>query len=355
MKTKISFSQPSIESEVICGANVFEDAIAKLMDSHHSRVFAIVDRNVYEYYSQSILRPLVDRAVVHIFPPGEEQKSYENAQRLLTWLLSEGADRMSLLIGVGGGVVTDISGYVAATFMRGIPSAAVATTLVGQVDAAIGGKTAVNLDQTKNIIGAFHFPSLVVCDSRFLASLDDEQIRDGLIEAYKIFAAYSRECWLEERARSTSYLSGKDLEKLVSRAASLKCEVVSKDPFERDLRRVLNFGHTAGHAIETESGCSHGKAVAAGIMVALELSVELAGLDRSQADEISALFTSMNSANPTSDLESGQLWSRIQRDKKKSGDQINFVLLKSCGEHIVKTVDYSQFQAAYDKARAGLR
>ncbi len=359
MKTKITFDNPATECAVVCGDSVFEEAITPHIEgnhpeSSHSQVFAIVDRNAYHHHSSGLLKSLSNRAEIHIFPPGEEHKHYENALKLMEWLLAAGADRNSLIIGIGGGVVTDIAGYVAATFMRGVSFLAVPTTLVGQVDAAIGGKTAVNLDQTKNIVGAFHFPSAVICDTRFLQTLEPKQIRDGLVEAYKILAAHDRVGWQEEAPHLPGYLSDRCLTPLIEKAAALKCAVVSQDPFEQNIRKVLNFGHTAGHAIEAETGCSHGHAVAIGILVALELSISLAGLAKGEAADLAAHFRQIYSELPKGDLTPEPLWSRIQRDKKKRGSEINFVLLKSCGEHIVKAVDYQLFSEAFEQAAASL-
>jgi len=354
MKTKISFTNPDTESDIICGDSVFEAAIAPHLAAGHPRIFAVIDRNAYQHHTE-ILKSLTDTATVHLFPAGEEHKSYDNAVRLMRWLLENRADRNSLLVGAGGGVVTDITGFVAATFMRGIPFVAVATTLVGQVDAAIGGKTAVNLDATKNIVGAFHFPRSVICDSRFLRTLEDQQIRDGLVEAYKILAAYDRNAWDAERENLSDYLAEKCLTPLVERVAALKCEVVNADPLEQDLRKVLNFGHTAGHAIEATTGVSHGHAIAIGLLIALELSTKITGLSSAEARQIGNCFRLLYRELPEAAPAAETLWERMQRDKKKSGDEINFVLLKRCGEHVVKAVDYPQFLEALASVRSQLK
>ncbi len=338
-----SINYPQSRTPIILGSELIrkhtDDPILKSGRS----VFIVIDANVMRLHAAGILKSFLGDRQLYLLPSGEKQKSLRSAAKLLKWLHDQHTDRKSLLIAIGGGVTTDLCGFVASTYMRGIDYISVPTTLVAQLDAAIGGKTAINLAGTKNIIGTFFPPRKIVCDSGFLSTLEPRQVRDGLVEAVKIFAARDRLAFQRHAARLPGYLSGDNLNKLIADAVRLKSEVVNRDPFEKDLRRVLNLGHTAGHAYEALTGHSHGKSVAFGMLVALDLSQRLVGLSRGDADSIRSATLSLYRSFAATGIGGRDLWERIQRDKKKSGSIVNFVLLKKCGEHVVKSVNYPQF------------
>jgi 3-dehydroquinate synthase len=309
-------------------------------------VHILIDANVARYHRVGVLAKLPASADRLVLPPGESNKSMRKAPQIIEWLHDGGADRKSLLIAVGGGVVTDLAGFAASTYMRGINYLSIPTTLVSQLDAAIGGKTAINLGGTKNIAGTFYPPQRIVCAPEVLTTLKPNLIRDGLVEAIKIFAARDRRLFAKHTAKLRGYLDGEDLQGLIADAVRLKVEIVNRDPFERDLRRVLNLGHTAGHAYEAITHHSHGKSVAFGMLVALELSLALASLKQSEFELVRSAVLDLYRRFSLDAISAESLWLRIQHDKKKSGKDINFVLLKRCGEHAVKSVNYRQFQFA---------
>ena len=257
------------------------------------------------------LHPLEGRDRVLTVPPGEEAKSLAVVERIWRELA---LDRDGMLIACGGGSTTDVAGFAAATYKRGVKWTAIPTTLTGMVDAAIGGKTGINTGEGKNLAGAFHFPQVVFIDSRFLATLPDAERRAGMAEVVKTGLLAGREVWkLEE-------------DDMIRACAAFKAGVVLSDPFEREGRRtILNLGHTFAHALETGSGytVSHGDAVALGLLAALRLS----GLDTGVVEEI--LRPEPVAADPDA------AWASLKRDKKGEGV---FVLLEAPGKPVVTTL-----------------
>ena len=349
LKTIINY--PQVKTSIEIGTGLVEEIARYGVTQSYSSMHIVIDANVVRLHGSDLLKSTLSKRTFYALPSGEKQKSINSAGKLLHWLHDQGAGRRSLLIAIGGGVVTDLAGFAASTYMRGIEYISVPTTLVGQVDAAIGGKTAINLGGSKNIAGTFYPPKRVFCDERFLATLRKNQLRDGLVEAFKIFAARDSKAFHKHTANLDDYLKGGDLSDLVAAAVRLKVDVVNRDPFEKDLRRVLNFGHTTGHAYEAVTGNSHGKSVAFGIVVALALSRKLSGLSGLDCDNVASPILSIYRRFALSEITPQVLWERVLHDKKKSGSTVNFVLLKRCGEHTVKSVDYSQFARAYEQTR----
>jgi 3-dehydroquinate synthase len=274
---------------------------------------------------------------------GERSKSWPVVARLTRELLDQGADRGSALVALGGGVVGDLTGFLAAVFMRGIPVVQVPTTLLAMVDAAIGGKTAINFPAGKNLVGAFHQPSLVVIDPEFLLSLPLRERRHGLAEVVKI--GFIRDAGLLEllggpgrRLFRDRHLKDRKLvTDIIGRAAAIKAEVVSGDEREGDLRRILNFGHTLGHALEKASHfkLKHGEAVALGMVAALDFSVHLTGLSASEAQKGRELLASLGLPTRLPQIPRDEVLRALKVDKKKQGERLVFVLLKKLGEAVV--------------------
>jgi 3-dehydroquinate synthetase len=265
------------------------------------------------------LRPLETGGTTHAVPAGEAAKTLEVVERLWSELT---LDRRGIIAGYGGGSTTDVAGFVAATYMRGVRWIAVPTTLTGQVDAAIGGKTGINTADGKNLAGAFHFPQAVVIDPAALATLPDQERRAGMAEVVKTGLLVGREVWeLPE-------------EEMIRACAAYKAGVVLSDPYEREDRRtVLNLGHTFAHALEAGSGyrVSHGEAVALGLVAALRLS----GLPTDPVEDVLA-------PEPV-EADPDVAWSALKRDKKGEGV---FVLLEAPGKPVVTTVSDEDARAA---------
>lgn len=346
------FSCPFPDRKRICSVCQGRMILPKLLEktaSSYSNLFAVVDNKVLRLHRRGILSRIQGLGEVHSLPLGERSKSMKSASRVLEWLHDSKADRRSLIVGVGGGVATDLTGFVASTFMRGVDYVAVPTTLVGQVDAAIGGKTAVNLQGTKNIVGTFHLPRLVICEETFLDTLPASALKDGLIESLKAFLALDARAFERYKKSIGSLSRTGDLNRLIEDAIRLKTMVVSRDPYEIGLRKLLNFGHTTGHAYEAITGVSHGKSVALGMLVALNLSERQAGLSAPRRKSAAATILSIYRNFRTDNLKVARLWEKIEHDKKRSGREMNFVLLKSLGRHVVMPVTLAQFRSAWNE------
>jgi 3-dehydroquinate synthase len=342
---------PPVKSPIYAGTDIVDRLLTSKLQKRFSAIYTVVDERVFELHSHSVFGHLFNDVTIYVFPRGERRKSLAQLQRLLNWLWEHEADRDSLLLGIGGGVVTDITGFAASCYLRGIAYISIPTTLLTQIDAAIGGKTAVNLRDTKNIIGNFHLPQMVICDSRLLSSLRTEQIKQGLVEAIKVFAASDRRLFEKHASNLQSLIVGQNLNHLIADSINAKLAIVNADPFEKGLRRMLNFGHTTGHAVEAVVGWSHGKSVAFGMLVALMLSQRHSSLSTKDLNQIWSVIESLYSHFNTAVLDAQLLWDKIKHDKKRSGRQINFVLLPRCGTHQIVPITCVQFSRALAETR----
>ncbi len=232
------------------------------------------------------------------FPPGEKSKTRETWSRLSDQLLAEGFDRNSAIVALGGGVVGDLAGFVAATYLRGLPYAQVPTTLLAMLDASVGGKVAVDTAQGKNLIGAFHPPAIVVADPLTLLTLPEREYRGGLAEAVKhgLIADASYFGWIETSVRQIGARDLRALERLIIRSVEIKAAVVEADEHERGRRAILNAGHTVAHAIEQVSGyiVPHGEAVSIGLVAECRLAEQLSILAGGTADRVAALLARLS-------------------------------------------------------------
>jgi 3-dehydroquinate synthase len=303
------------------------------IDEHHRgrRVAVITDDAV-----RDALGSPVPGAPVFTFPSGEASKTRTTWAQLTDDLLAQHFDRHALIIASGGGVATDLAGFVAATFLRGVPWIAVPTTTLGMLDAAIGGKTGVNTATAKNLVGAFHPPQAVCCDPETLATLPDAHFRGGLAEAVKhaatLDADYGR--WMMASADSIGARDTTTLETLITRSVEIKAAVVSQDEREADRRAVLNAGHTVAHGLERASdySLSHGHAVAVGLMVETRAG-ELMGVTApGTADQIAALLHALKLPTEVpSELKRDAVIAAMHEDKKNRHGEIHAALIRSFG------------------------
>lgn len=276
-----------------------------------------------------------------VFPSGESNKNIDFFIQITQFLLANEFSRGLNLIAIGGGVVGDVTGFVAASYLRGVNFIYCPTTLLAQVDAAIGGKTAINLPEGKNLIGAFYPPKEVICDSHFLATLPEREFASGLAEAVKhgLVCSEAYFNWLKENADAILSREPQTLNELVSESIRLKAQIVARDSRDLGCRQWLNFGHTIGHAIESATGYHrylHGEAVAIGMVAAMRLSEERFGFAASKTEAVIALLTKFGlpvnlafNLEPVVKIES--LVHFLKFDKKQRAGQLNWVLLEKIG------------------------
>lgn len=279
-------------------------------------------------------------------PSGEAYKTLLSVENIYRELVKLEADRSTLLVGVGGGLATDVAGFVASSYLRGVPFGFISTTLLGQVDASIGGKNGVNLDGYKNMVGNFRQPSFVWCDLSLLSTLAHREYVSGIAEVIKYGAIWddSFMSYLEKHMELLLEQDIKVLEHVVSVSAAIKVEVVEKDEREADLRRILNFGHTLGHAIERHRKVLHGEAVGVGMILAAQLSNKLGLIPSSEVDRLRKLIASAGLPVDMK-LDPDELFLNVRKDKKKSGEELHFVLLDGPGSTLIKPIALTELKS----------
>ena len=278
---------------------------------------------------------------------GEEIKTLDTVRDIYARLISSGADRSAFIVGVGGGIVCDITGFVASTFLRGVRFGFVATTLLAQVDASVGGKNGVNFEGYKNMVGLFHQPEFVICDPEVLKTLPRKEISCGLAEIVKHAAIADAELftYIEKHAEKILALDRRAIEKLVAVSVRIKSSIVSSDETEKGVRRLLNFGHTFGHAIEKVIGVPHGEAVSMGMVIASTLSVQKGLLTAQEDRRLRAVLKKLKL--PTRLAEpSLKIKEASAKDKNRAGDRIHFVLLNGIGNARVDQLTLEELKGA---------
>jgi|SRR5579883_704700 3-dehydroquinate synthase len=318
--------------------------------------FIVSERHVWKMQQHKLDPRLTSAAHVLFFPGGEPNKRLAAVEALANEMLSLGGDRTSLVIGFGGGIVTDVAGFLAAIFMRGVPVLQIPTTLLAQVDAAVGGKTGVNLVGGKNLIGSFHQPSAVLIDPDVLATLPEREYRAGLFEVVKCGIIRDRGLFemLEKHSDAVLAKEPEIVETLIAAAVRIKAEVVSADEREGDLRRILNFGHTVGHAIEAETHYEeflHGEAIAWGMRAAIRLAGRTGHLDSQTAERMERVISLYGPVPSASHLDPDHLLARLASDKKTLQGKVHFVLPVRVGEvKIVSGIDPELVRGAIAEA-----
>jgi 3-dehydroquinate synthase len=326
--------------EILIGRKTIRHLGLRLIEFRPSHVAIVTNKTVFKLYKDVLQKAVSEcglKAEVFLIPDGEEYKDLLWASYLYGELLKARFDRDSLLIAFGGGVIGDITGFVASTYMRGIKFVQVPTTLLAQVDSSVGGKTGVNHPLGKNMIGTFYQPSLVLIDIDTLKTLPQKEFSTGIAEIIKYGVIYDRELFnsLKTNIKDIIYF-GDSLINVINRSCEIKAHVVSKDERESGLRAILNFGHTIGHAIETVTGYKrflHGEAIAMGMCAASALAVKLGFFQREEADQIQSLIRlyKLPTAIPH-DIEVSKILDAMRIDKKVKGGHIRFVLPESIGK-----------------------
>ncbi|MFD2864193.1 3-dehydroquinate synthase [Mucilaginibacter antarcticus] len=324
----------------------FEDSLTALRtfvaNGNYSRFFVLTDENTAQYCLPLLREKLGDPENFDLIeiPAGEESKDIDFCIGVWKMLIDFGADRQSLLINLGGGVISDLGGFAASTFKRGIDFVHVPTTLLSQVDASVGGKTGIDIDSIKNIIGTFTQPKAVFIEQQFLKTLPARQILSGNAEMLKHGLICDEEYW--------NLLKTSDLENptaaLVYKSVQIKNKIVLEDPHEKNIRKALNFGHTIGHAVETWSlindkdSLSHGEAIAIGMICEAYLAHKKTGLSAAELEEITRTLTNLYPRYELKMEHSATLLEYMLKDKKNQNGKINCTLLSTIGQFNIDNV-----------------
>lgn len=325
---------------VVCGAGVLtrlSEEIAKV--GKFSSVQVVTSRKVWAAAGTKVLRGLggPKAATIHTFDDAEAAKNLNSVEEIARSLVGAGADRRAVVVAIGGGVVGDVAGFAAASYLRGVALVHVPTTLVAQTDSAVGGKTGVNLPEGKNLVGAFYPAKLVVVDTNLLDTLPEREYRGGLAEVvkYGVIADAKLFGFLEKNFEKLLKRDARALEQVIARSLEIKAEVVGKDERESGLREILNFGHTFGHALESATGYKkyqHGEAVAWGMMVAALYGHEIGVTPAVDASRIISLLRRMGRLPAWPKVPAKRLIELMGADKKTRGGKLRFVLTPRIGE-----------------------
>ncbi|MFA3783749.1 3-dehydroquinate synthase [Melioribacteraceae bacterium 4301-Me] len=340
---RISVQVPGNSYPVYIGENLFNE-LHRLVDKHAlpKNIFFVIDSNVHKIHYKKIERIeklIKDKSSKIIIEANENNKTLKTVSYIFSNLQQKGFGRDTLMIAIGGGIIGDIAGFAAATYMRGISYVQVPTTLLAAADSSVGGKTGVNFGKYKNQIGAFYQPSFVLIDPSFFKSLPFEELVCGFGEIVKY--AYLTNSYffnyVYRLSKKINSLTAKELIKLVSHSVNFKASVVTTDEKESGLRKILNLGHTFAHAIETAVNykIKHGQAVVVGLACSFHLSYELELISKSQLDEFLKLLMNFKKYVSISSIDKSTTYKSMFTDKKNRDGKIRFVLLKAFGKILV--------------------
>lgn len=321
------------------GYNLLNDTIKA---KNYSKIFILVDENSNKYCLSNVLPLLETEIAIEIIEleSGEENKTIETCVQVWNVLIELGADRKSVILNLGGGVITDLGGFIASTFKRGIDFINIPTTLLSMVDAAVGGKNGVDLGGLKNQIGTIINPKLIVIDSSFLETLPQNQLRSGLAEMLKHGLIARKSHW--EKLQNYTELTFKEFEVLIAESIEIKNQIVTQDPTENGIRKALNFGHTLGHAIETyflekpeKPNLLHGEAIAAGIILESYISYQKKLITQVEFVVIKTTIKTIFNTIQIEENEQESIMKLLIHDKKNEYGKVQFVLLNSIGNSTI--------------------
>lgn len=335
--------------------------LRKLTD-RNARIFIVTAPEIWALWGNTLLTgfPANDPPQVLFLPSGERNKRLASVETLATGLSASGADRSSLLIAFGGGIIGDVTGFLAAIYMRGIPYVQIPTTLLSQVDSSVGGKTGVNLSTGKNLIGSFHHPRAVFADTDLLHTLPARELRAGLYECIKAGIIRDSSLFNYMERNAATILSAEDaaLTRVIAASIRMKAEVVTLDERESGLRMILNYGHTLGHAIETVTNYRallHGEAIGWGMLAATELSRMRGLLTDAQASRIASILHAYGPP-PRFRATAEKLFDATARDKKNRAGERRFILAETTGKAvIVPDITDAELRTAIDWLLARVR
>ena len=341
---------------------VIEQSFDKLSEEFNKlgvtgrKLCIVSDSNVAELYAKQVsaeLEKTGNKVFTYVFEAGEENKNLNTVEDVYEFLIQNHFDRKDMLVALGGGVVGDLTGFTAATYLRGIDFIQVPTSLLAQVDSSIGGKTGVDFRAYKNMVGAFHQPKLVYMNMSVLKSLSKRLFNSGFGEIIKHGLIKDREYynWLKDNADRIKALDADALEHMIYVSCNIKREVVENDPKEKGERALLNFGHTLGHAIEKEMNFSlyHGECVVLGMIAALNICVELGTISSEERDDALKTFAMYEFPDHVTGINIDDVVAVSKNDKKMDAGKVKFILLKSVGDaYIDRNISDEQMKRALE-------
>ena len=324
---------------VFIGDSIFPNILNEIRNMNlNKNIFAVVDGNVNAFYEKEIKKVFSSyrgKLFSYTLKPGEKSKSSEELTKIYNSLLTNNFVRDSLIVAIGGGVTGDLAGYAASTFLRGVQLVHVPTTIISAVDSSIGGKTGINFNSKKNMIGSFYQPDFVLIDTSFLKTLPSKEITSGIGEVikYAFISDLNFYDYIKKNINKIYHLDKKVLEKIIIQSVALKGSVVGKDEKEKGLRKILNLGHTFAHAFESAFNfrIMHGEAVIAGTIAALYLSNKVGVLSKHKLNEFLELPLKIKLPVPFAGLDKEEILKVMQSDKKVRGGKIKFVLISDIG------------------------
>ncbi|MDR0941184.1 MAG: 3-dehydroquinate synthase [Bacteroidales bacterium] len=307
----------------------------------NKKIVIISDDTVISLYKNRF--PQSD--VLITVPQGEAHKTLHSVERIYEQLLDAECDRSAFILAIGGGIICDMAGFVAATFMRGVEFGFVSTTLLSQVDASVGGKNGVNFKGFKNFIGTFCLPKFVICELSMLKTLSHKELLSGMAEVIKHGAIADPDLftYIEKNTQKVLRYDEDALERFVSDSVIIKSDIVNLDAREGGMRRLLNFGHTFGHAIEKITKIPHGHAISVGMVYAARLSEKIGGLPQSDVDRLVSLLDLIGLPTKT-DVNADELYAAMKGDKKREGSGVHFVLLSEIGKAYIEKISFETLE-----------
>ncbi|MGE8204329.1 3-dehydroquinate synthase [Heyndrickxia sp. NPDC080065] len=333
----------SKDYQVFIGENILRNVLPNL--ENFTKILLITDETVSKYHVNKIMNDLPQRieTVIYTTPSGEKAKTFQVYEDCISFALKEGLDRKSVILAFGGGAIGDLAGFVAATYMRGIPFIQIPTTILAH-DSAVGGKVAINHSLGKNMVGAFYQPEMVVYDTSFLKSLPERQLRSGFAEVIKHALISDSDFLMQlmENVTSIDQVNGALLTQFLKQGIEVKASIVSQDERETGVRAYLNFGHTLGHALEAQAGfgeLTHGEAVMCGMVYSLLLSKKIVGLEFDLHPFILWIEALGYKWRIPSNMSFEKIFELMKRDKKSISGKPTFVLLKDIGNPVMMEVD----------------
>lgn len=344
MNKKVTVKGVKKPYNILIGKDILSILSEKIKElTKAKKVVIITDDHVDKLYSDQILIMLQNaglHTIKFVFPHGEANKTMETICKILEFMAENNVTRSDLILALGGGIVGDVSGFAAASYLRGIEYIQVPTTFLAAIDSSVGGKTGVNLKSGKNLAGAFYQPRLVVCDTNTFGTLPEENFKEGVSEAIKYGVICDRELF-----NTLSQTDDWDIESVIERCVSIKSEIVSEDEFDTGKRQLLNFGHTVGHAIEkvTNFEISHGIAVGIGMAIISKISDQLSWSTENTHSKIVKCLEK-NGILTECNAKTEELLSAMLKDKKRNGDTLNLVIPEKIGNCILRNIAVSELK-----------